>query len=75
MVSDGLQAFIDTLSEYEHSGIEMSPEGVTAIRLTLRGYMLEVRNMEDRLAQLDALSAPIFADRLAGNVLPFRRPS
>ena len=75
MVSDGLKAFIDTLGEYAHTGMEISPEGVAAIRMTLRGYAIEVRNMEDRLAQLDALSAPIFADRLAANVVPFRRPS
>lgn len=75
MVSDGLKAFIDTLGEFEHTGLEISPEGVVAMRMTLRGYALEIRNLEDRLAQLDALSAPIFADRLATNVLPFRRPS
>jgi len=75
MLSDSIREMRRNLQEYDHSGLEMSPEAVDAWALMLRSFETEARNLEERLASLDAIGhVPVLP--MDGKVVPFRaRPS
>ena len=73
MVSEAIKELAARFGEYEHTGMQLAPEAVTAQVEILRALAIEVRLLEDRLEAVGALPPPVFAP---ANVIPFpRRPS
>ena len=75
MLSDAIREARRHLDEYRGGPVEMAPEAIDGFLMMYRAWETEARNMEERLASLDAIGhVPILP--MDGKVVPFRaRPS
>ena len=69
MLSDNLSALYMRLREYEHTGLELSPEGVDAVCAILAQAVLDAGALERQLVPHPARVDPA---ALPGNVVALR---